>query len=102
MYPEGASSHTVCTVLAVKKKTHNQGKVGGSQKADLTAEDIAMAQNKGGTDTNICPSQDANRFTGTFFHLYMGHNHIHIKSIWTVRLWFALQFLAAQLHSWSH
>lgn len=95
LYPEGACSHIVCTVLAVKKKTHRQGTGGGSPKADLTpAEDIALQLNKGrpvlegipgGTETSISPSQDATRFIqGIFFHLYMGHSHIHNESIWTV------------------
>ncbi|XP_076602126.1 uncharacterized protein LOC143329876 isoform X3 [Chaetodon auriga] len=57
---------------AVKKKTQMQDTGGGSPKADLTpAEDKALAHNKGrpvlegipgGTDTNICPSQEATRF----------------------------------------
>ena len=93
--PEGVRSHIVCPVLAVKKKTHMQGTGGGSPHTDLTpAEDMVLSQNKGrpvlegisgGTETGICPSHNATRFIqGTFFHLHVGHNHIHIKSIWTV------------------
>jgi hypothetical protein len=43
----------------------------------------------GGKETSIGSSQDATRFIqGMSFHLYMGYNHIHIESIWTVWLWF--------------